>query len=302
VIRTFRPGDEPAILAVADAALPVDRPPGMTRLDMVHAVDRIAGDPEGTLVAVENDTIVGYCTPRHDDLTVHPDYRRRGHGRRLVAAALDLERSRGLSHLVLYGPADKEPEAGFIKALGFTYQSSMWMFELAPSVDVPAPAFPEDVVVRTFRPESDLATFVELANASFHDHPTPLTFTEQAVKHVHAMPDFDPEGILYVSPRDEPDRPIAWTKVEHELTEAGVRRGYIPFIGVLPEWRGRGLGRELLRWGIAYVRAAGAGTIELSVEAANDRALGLYRRTGFTPEVEWPHYALPTGLATETRL
>jgi mycothiol synthase len=296
VIRTFRPGDEPAILAVADAALPVDRPPGMTRLDMVHAVDRIAGDPEGTLVAFENDTIVGYCTPRHDDLTVHPDHRRRGHGRRLVAAALDLERSRGLSHLVLYGPADKEPAAGFIKALGFTYQSSMWMFELAPSVDVPAPAFPEDVVVRTFRPEADLTTFVELANASFHDHPTPLTFTEQAVKHVHAMPDFDPEGILFVSPRDEPDRPIAWTKVEHELTEAGVRRGYIPFIGVLPEWRGRGLGRELLRWGIEYVRAAGAETIELSVEAANDRALGLYCRTGFTPQVEWPHYALPTGL------
>lgn len=211
MIRTFRPGDEPAILAVADAALPVDRPPGMTRLDMVHAVDRIAGDPEGTLVAVEDDTIVGYCTPRHDDLTVHPDHRRRGHGRRLVAAALDLERSRGLSHLVLYGPADKERAAGFIKALGFTYQSSMWMFELAPSVDVAAPAFPEDVV-RTFRPESDLATFVELANASFDDHPTPLTFTEQAVKHVHAMPDFDPEGILFVSPRDEPDRPIAWTK------------------------------------------------------------------------------------------
>ena len=296
MIRTFRPGDEPAILAVVDAALPIDRPPGMTRLDMVHAVGRIAGDPGGTLVAIEHDIIVGYCTPRHDDLTVHPDHRRRGHGRRLVAAALELERSRGLSHLVLYGPADKEPAAGFIEALGFMYQSSMWMFELAPSVEVPAPAFPEDVVVRTFRPESDLATFVELANASFHDHPTPLTFTEQAVNHVHAMPDFDPAGILFASPRDEPDRPIAWTKVEHELTEAGVRRGYIPFIGVLPEWRGRGLGRELLRWGIAYVRAAGAETIELSVEAANDRALGLYRRTGFTPEVEWPHYALPTGL------
>lgn len=26
MIRTFRPGDEPAILAVVDAALPIDRP------------------------------------------------------------------------------------------------------------------------------------------------------------------------------------------------------------------------------------------------------------------------------------
>ena len=197
---------------------------------------------------------------------------------------------------MLYGPADREPAAGFIEALGFTYQSSLWLFELAPTTLVPAPAFPDDVVVRGFRPESDLTTFVELANASFRDHPTPLDFSERGVAHVHAMPDFDPDGILFVSPRDDPDRPIAWTKAELESTETGARRGSISFIGVLPEWRGRGLGRELLRWGIAYVRAAGAGTIELSVEALNERALGLYQRTGFTPEVEWPHYALPTGL------
>jgi mycothiol synthase len=294
VIRTFRPGDEPAILAVADAALPVDRLPGITRRDVVNSVSRMAGDPEGTLVATDGDTIVGYCTPRHDDVTVHPDHRRRGHGRRLVAAALDLVRSRGLSHLVLYGTTDRKPAAGFINALGFAYQSSLWMFELAPTVEVPAPTFPSDVVVRAFRPESDLATFIDLANASFADHPTPLPFSEPAIAHVIAMPDFDADGILFVSPRDEPDRPIAWTKVVHDVADDGEHRGYISWIGVLPEWRHRGLGQELLRWGIAYVRAAGAGTIELSVEAANDRALGLYRRTGFTPQVEWPHYALPT--------
>ena len=296
MIRTFRAGDEPAIMTVVDAALPVDRLPGITRRDVVYAVDRMAGDPEGTLVALDGDRIVGYCTPRHDDVTVHPNHRRRGHGRRLVGAALDLVRSRGLPHLVLYGPADREPATGFITALGFTYQSSLWMFELAPSVEVAAASFPEDLVLRTFRAESDLAMFVELANASFRDHPTPLPFSEPAIAHVMAMPDFDPAGILLVSPGDEPDRPIAWTKVLHELTEDGTRRGYVSWIGVRSEWRRRGLGQELLRWGIGYVRAAGAETIELSVEAANDRALGLYRRTGFTPEVEWPHYALPTGL------
>ncbi len=295
MIRAYQPGDEPAILAVGEAALPVDQLPGFTRQDLVHAVDRFAGDPEGTLVALDGETIVGVCTPRLDDLTVHPDHRRRGHGRRLVAAALDLVRSRGLSDLVLYGPSDREPAAGFIAALGFTYHSSLWQFELAPSVDVPAPAFPDDVVVRSFLPGSDLSMFVALANDTFRDHPTPLTFSEKGVAHVHAMPDFDPGGILLVSPHDQPDLPIGWAKAEHELTEAGVRRGHIAFVGLLPEWRGRGIGRELLRWGIAYTRGAGAGAIELAVEAMNERALELYRRTGFTPEVEWPHYALPTG-------
>jgi ribosomal protein S18 acetylase RimI-like enzyme len=61
----------------------------------------------------------------------------------------------------------------------------------------------------------------------------------------------------------------------------------------MPEWRGRGLGRELLRWGVAELRKRGAGPIQLSVEAENDLALGLYRRTGFEPVVEWPNWTYP---------
>jgi hypothetical protein len=53
----------------------------------------------------------------------------------------------------------------------------------------------------------------------------------------------------------------------------------------------------LLRWSVGYLRARGAGTLELAVEATNDRALGLYRRTGFEPAVEWPHWTRPTGRA-----
>ena len=69
--------------------------------------------------------------------------------------------------------------------------------------------------------------------------------------------------------------------------------GEIRILGVLPEWRGRGLGRELLRWGVAHLRSGGAGLIQLSVEAENELALGLYRRTGFEPTVEWPHWTRP---------
>jgi mycothiol synthase len=292
-VRPFRPGDEPAILAVIDAALPVDRLPGITRQDLVHGVNRLAGDPGGTVVALEGDEIVGYCTPRHDDVTVHPAFRRLGHGRRLIAAALEMLRSRGQPNLILYGPADRPAAAGFIEALGFTYHSSLWLFELAPSVEVAPPAFGDDVAVRTYRHPDDLAAYVRLANESFVGHPTPVSFTEPTVAHAHGLADFNPAGILLAAPRDDPDRLIGWAKAEHEVVESGERRGFVSFVGVVPEWRGRGLGRELLRWAIARCRAAEAGTIELNVEAANDRALELYRRTGFTAEVEWPHYALP---------
>ena len=42
-------------MAVVDAALPVDRLPGITRQDAANSVERMAADPEGTLVAVADD-------------------------------------------------------------------------------------------------------------------------------------------------------------------------------------------------------------------------------------------------------
>jgi mycothiol synthase len=211
-----------------------------------------------------------------------------------VAAARQLVRDRGQEHLILYGSLEHPAAAGFIGALGFRYHSSLWLFELAPSIGVPPAVFPQDVVTRTYRVE-DLEPLVEVMNRAFADHPTPVTFDMGTVRHVNSLPDFDPGGILEVFPAGppSPDTPIAWARTFSELRDGEGRRGFVNTIGVLPEWRGRGLGRELLRWGVAHLREAGSGTIELVVEAANDRALALYRRHGFEPRVEWPHYALP---------
>jgi ribosomal protein S18 acetylase RimI-like enzyme len=46
---------------------------------------------------------------------------------------------------------------------------------------------------------------------------------------------------------------------------------------------------------VGYLRRLGAGAIELSAEARNSRATGLYRRAGFAPTIEWPHYVLDAG-------
>jgi hypothetical protein len=68
--------------------------------------------------------------------------------------------------------------------------------------------------------------------------------------------------------------------------------GYVNTNRVLPALRGRGLGGELLRWAVGYLRSWGAGLIELSVEAANDRATELYRRHGVVPTIQWPNWTL----------
>ncbi|MCG3128037.1 MAG: Mycothiol acetyltransferase [Phycisphaerae bacterium] len=55
----------------------------------------------------------------------------------------------------------------------------------------------------------------------------------------------------------------------------------LSYMGVTPEFRGRGLGAVLLRRGLELAREGGFRRIALAVDAGNARALGLYRRFAF---------------------
>jgi mycothiol synthase len=296
LVRPFEPGDSDRIREVLLASLAQDGIPGFTAYDVERHLERIPPAPGGTLVALEDGRVVGLCTPRFDNLTVHPEARRRGHGRRLALAARDLAIARGDDRLDLHVPTTLPGSTAFAQALGMRYRSSMWQFELTAeaAAAIAPPAFPADVVVRRWDDhiDTDFEAWTAFMRASFEGHPTTMTWTAAVVEHVHAGPSFDPRGILIVSSRDDPGRPVAFTRIEVE-PEAGGILGEVGLIGVLPAWRGRGLGRELLRWGVAELRTRGSRRIVLAVEAANDRATRLYRAHGFEPIIEWPHWELP---------
>jgi mycothiol synthase len=296
-VRASRPDDLDHLREIMEASLAVDAIPGFVRSDIERALVRVVPDPDGTVVALEDGRVVGYCTPHHDYLTVHPAFRRRGPGARLLPAALDVVRRREHAELQLYVPPHLPGSVAFAEALGFRYRSSLWQFRLAADLPVPAPEFPSDVTTRHFDPtvDTDIEAWVAVMLATFEGHPTRMTWTPSVIAHVNASPDFDPSGILLVAPVDAPEAPVAFARNETHVDEAGALTGDIGLIGVLPDWRGRGLGRALLRWGVADLRRRGAGTIELSVEAANDRATRLYRAHGFEPDIEWPHWVLPVG-------
>lgn len=68
-------------------------------------------------------------------------------------------------------------------------------------------------------------------------------------------------------------------------TVQGVREpsglGAIQNLGILPAWRGRGLGGQLLLQALHGFRQAGLARARLEVTAQNDRAVRLYRSLGF---------------------
>jgi ribosomal protein S18 acetylase RimI-like enzyme len=64
-----------------------------------------------------------------------------------------------------------------------------------------------------------------------------------------------------------PPGPEPWTKLQT--------------IGVLPEWRGSGVARELIRAFEQACWSAGYRSIDLGVVAGNSRALAFYRKAGW---------------------
>jgi mycothiol synthase len=293
-IRPFVPDDLPGIRAVMEASRRVDDVPGLNTSEIERRMILVAAEPDMTLVALDDGELVGYCSTATDDLTVHPDHRRRGHGHRLVDATRALLADRGQAELILYVPSHMPGSLAFVRELGFRYRSSLWQFELDEPAAVPRPVFPADVSTRTWYPDEDVEAWVTFVARAFEGHPTPVHVTPDVVRLVNADPRFDPGGILMVERRDEPGVPIAFARAELLSDGSDVPGGYVNLIGVLPAWRGRGLGRELLRWAVAYLRERGAARISLAVEAANDHATELYRRHAFRPTIEWPQRTRPT--------
>ncbi len=73
---------------------------------------------------------------------------------------------------------------------------------------------------------------------------------------------------------------------------------YLEDLFVLPEWRGRGLGRALLGYVARIAVTRGCGRLEWSVLDRNEPAIRFYRALGASPMDEWTIYRL-TGEALE---
>ena len=78
-------------------------------------------------------------------------------------------------------------------------------------------------------------------------------------------------------------RVVGWVQIERGRGGSVAHRGDLG-MGVLPEYRGCGIGRRLLADGIAAANGLGIHRVELEVRSDNRRALELYRDAGFAVE------------------
>ena len=90
-------------------------------------------------------------------------------------------------------------------------------------------------------------------------------------------------GVHVVAVEEEGHDVVGWCDIGRNPREGFRHVGRLG-IGLLPAFRGRGLGARLAAAAIAAARSRGVERIELEVFASNARAIALYERLGFVRE------------------
>ncbi|WP_174548807.1 mycothiol synthase [Actinomadura formosensis] len=261
-------------LALAEAAARAD---GVGPLSE-HAVLALRGGRSGLAIS-ESGTIVAYAhldpateeEPAAGELVVHPEHRRRGHGRALLRALKD----EAQGPLRVWAHGDLPAAAALAGSEGMARVRALFQLRRPASDPLPEPRVAGGVTVRTFEPGRDERAWLEVNARAFADHPEQGAWTMDDVRAREAEDWFDPDG-FFLAERDGRLVGFHWTKVHPG------DMGEVYVVGVDPAAQGLGLGRALTLKGLHHLRDIGMEQIMLYVDESNVAAVRLYESLGFT--------------------
>ncbi|HKP54781.1 MAG TPA: GNAT family N-acetyltransferase [Chloroflexia bacterium] len=237
------------------------------------------GQETNRFLYYEGGALVGFCSLDYKELCgmVHPEHRRRGIGRALLAAAIDEYRRRSVTNFLIIREEASQSGKGFVAAtMSAEYDFSEHHMELEPEAGW-GESVKQDDRLDSFRAApGDVDTLAHLTALAL-DRP------EEETRR-HLLEDIkDPTQSFYIARLE--GMPIATLKA----FALGEKIGIYAF-GVLLEYRGRGLGKQFFTQTIKRLMSEGWTRFALEVETTNTNAIGLYRSCGFKVTTTYGYY------------
>jgi mycothiol synthase len=301
IIRNYRPDDLPALVALineADAADKLERATTLQRLEHEMSFPTIHPETD-CFLSWEGDRLVGYtrlffrqgaASTIYCWGVVHPQWRRRGVGRRLLETAY----GRATDYL----PNIPEGQVNFDcksheveedrKALfeGFGMKPVRYFVNSVRPLNgsLPPVRLPTGIRLRAFDPERDLKAVWQVDNAAFRDHWGYSESKLEEFEHWIQVPHLRPE--LWFLAEEETSGKIVGlglNLIEPDwIAHTGRQEGYVDTLAVLQEHRRKGLGTALLVKSLHALQKAGMEAAHLHADAENlTGAMRLYERVGF---------------------
>lgn len=218
-----------------------------------------------------NNELIGYIGIDHFGGTtlevngmVHPEFRRKGVFGKLFQLVKDERVKRKAKNMLLLSDNKSVAGQGFIKSTGASYEHSEYeMFlRLNPKQDLSL----ENVVLR--KANNKDAREITNQNSIYFD----IEFQEEDIK----MPEDEEKCGMIIYIAEVGNKIIGKVHLEVSGDIGGIYG-----LGVTPDYRGKGYGREILMGAIEMLKERNKKEIMLQVAAKNNKALNLYKSCGF---------------------
>lgn len=264
LIQRLTPTQIDAVLALAERSRSFD---GVDPLNEEARLS-LAKSHAGHLLTTRDGRLLGYLNHLPGlataQLVVDPAHRRQGIGTSLWLQAPQRSGVWSFGNL----PAAQ----GFAAASALTEVRALMMMTRALN-DPVSTQVPEDLMIRSFHSE-DAAELLTLNAAAFAHHREQGALDAAGLADRMAQDWFDPEGLI-LGFDSEGLAGFHWTKAVDNLGEVYV-------MAVAPRTQGKGYGRALLQAGISHLAAKGLTRVVLYVDTAEEKAVRMYERAGFT--------------------
>jgi mycothiol synthase len=220
---------------------------------------------------------------------VHPDYRQRGLGGRLLAwaeaAAVPLHRERYPDRpLSLSASCRSYNTAAVALYAARGYQPARWFHAMVRDLTtvLPEVPVPPGVEITAFTPErSEDARLIR--NEAFADHWGSTEVSAEGWAHFMQTSAFRPAFSFVAYGQGEPVSFVISHEYDAYAEATGIKDLFIATLGTRRAGRKQGIGSALLLRALAEGRVAGFTSASLVVDADSPTgAVGLYQRIGFT--------------------
>lgn len=222
-------------------------------------------------------------------LTVHPRYR--DGPLRAALLAFVGERARELatapgSLLWVSGPSGEPGFADDVAAAGFEHVRVFWRMEWIADRAYDPGEPPEGITIRPGVDPDDDSSIHTVLDEAFRGHfgLEPMTFERFLIEFKDGLYDASLTRLAEVDGR------VVGVAVNHTPDDVG----WVGDIGVLPAYRGRGIGGALLRSSFAALAGRGVDRVLLNVDSQNETgATRLYEAAGMTVRRAFDVYERP---------
>jgi mycothiol synthase len=245
--------------------------------------------PAGQLLAFNQTALLKDGTSRLAfEIAVLPSFRGRGIGAALYKLIEVRARNAGVSHLTapIYCPEGATPEQSerFLTRRGFRADHSYWQMSLDNISAEASPVWPRGIACRVFSdPTRDVVIWADLIVRAFTEPATAAGVRTQLEE-----PGVSSDGYFFAVDAAT-GQEIGTSRGRIDI-RGGKQIGYIGTVGVLPEYRGRGIAEALIRQTLGYLASRGMNTATLFVEDRNTAARHLYDKLGWKRVYRTDHY------------